>query len=135
MQPVRIFQYEIISQQGYASTKYAISRFIPVRNIQPVGNGPVQNIQAVGIFQHKKGYQNKNGTFSLTVITLTVHMAVFEYQNQVIFNMTVFDVGPSLSYLHLLLVSKQKRCFWNTESKSIFNMTLLEGRSQCQTKT
>jgi hypothetical protein len=35
---------------------------------------------------------------SLTVITLTVYMAVFEYQNQVIFNMTVFDVGSSLSY-------------------------------------
>jgi hypothetical protein len=32
-------------------------------------------------------------TFSLTVITLTVrviYMAVFEYQNQVIFNMTAF---------------------------------------------
>jgi hypothetical protein len=35
---------------------------------------------------------------SLTVITLIVYMAVFEYQNQVIFNMTVFDVGSSLSY-------------------------------------
>jgi hypothetical protein len=30
---------------------------------------------------------------SLTVITLTVYMAVFEYQNQV-FNMTVFDGEP-----------------------------------------
>jgi hypothetical protein len=35
---------------------------------------------------------------SLTVITLTVYMAIFEYQNQVIFNMTVFDDGPSLSH-------------------------------------
>ena len=40
--------------------------------------------------------------FSLTVITLTacvIYVAVFEYQNQVIFNMTVFvfDGGPSLS--------------------------------------
>ena len=32
--------------------------------------------------------------FSLTIITLTVYMAVFEHQNQVIFNLTVFDVGP-----------------------------------------
>jgi hypothetical protein len=31
---------------------------------------------------------------SLTVIPLTVYKAIFEYQNQVIFNMTVFDVGP-----------------------------------------
>jgi hypothetical protein len=32
--------------------------------------------------------------FSLTVTTLTVYMAVFEYQNQAIFNMTVFDGEP-----------------------------------------
>jgi hypothetical protein len=34
------------------------------------------------------------------VMTLTlcvVDMAVFEYQNQVIFNMIIFDGGPSLS--------------------------------------
>ena len=38
--------------------------------------------------------------FSLTVITLTVEViytTVFEYQNQVILNMTGFDGGPSLS--------------------------------------
>jgi hypothetical protein len=49
--------------------------------------------------------------------------------------MTVFDVGSSLSYLHLLLVSTQNRCFWNTKSKSIFNMALFEGGSRCQNKT
>jgi hypothetical protein len=35
--------------------------------------------------------------FSLTVITLNVcviHTTVFEYKNQVMFNMTVFDGGP-----------------------------------------
>jgi hypothetical protein len=35
-------------------------------------------------------------------------MAVCEYQNQGIFNMTLCDGDPSLSYWHLLLVSKQK---------------------------
>jgi hypothetical protein len=49
--------------------------------------------------------------------------------------MTVFDGGPSLSYCHLLLVSPQKRSFWNTKSKSYFNLTLFDGGSQCQTKT
>jgi hypothetical protein len=44
----------------------------------------------------RKGKANEKN-FSLTVITMTVYMAVFEYQNQVIFNMTVFDGGPSLS--------------------------------------
>jgi hypothetical protein len=37
---------------------------------------------------------------SLTVTALTVRViytTVFEYQNQVIFNMTVFGGGPSLS--------------------------------------
>ena len=49
--------------------------------------------------------------------------------------MTVFDVEPSLSRLHLFLVSKQKRCFWKTKNKSIFNMALFEGGLWCQTKT
>ena len=82
----------------------------------------------------KEGRERES--FSLTVITLTVcviNNVVFEYQNQVIFNMTVFDGGPSLSYWHLRLVSNKKHRFWNTKSKSFFNMTLFEGGSRCQT--
>jgi hypothetical protein len=30
----------------------------------------------------------------------------------------------------LLLVSKRWHCFWNTKSKSFFNMTRFEGRSR-----
>ena len=77
-------------------------------------------------------------TFSLKLIALTVYVistTCFEYQNQVLFKMTVFDGRPSLSHWHLFLVSKQKRRFWNTSSKSIFNMTLFEGAPRCQTKT
>jgi hypothetical protein len=64
-----------------------------------------------------------------------IYTTVFEYQNQVIFNMTVFGVGPSLSNWHLLLACNQKRRFWNTKSESCFNMTLFEGGSRCQTKS
>ena len=45
----------------------------------------------------RKPRRKDGGTFSLTVITLTVcviYTTVFEYQNQVMFNMTVFDGGP-----------------------------------------
>jgi hypothetical protein len=52
-------------------------------------------IPPLGGLKPPEGRKEKN--VSLTVITLTVYMAVFEYQNQVIFNMTVFDVGLSLS--------------------------------------
>jgi hypothetical protein len=68
-------------------------------------------------------------------------MVVFEYQNQVIFNVTVFDGGHPLSNGHLLLACKQKqvvltlafsmptkaRRFLNTKIKSYFNLTLFEG--------
>jgi hypothetical protein len=46
-------------------------------------------------------FRNEREKISLTPITLTVgviYTTVFEYRNQVIFNMTVFDGGPSLSY-------------------------------------
>jgi hypothetical protein len=52
-------------------------------------------------------YPNDNVVFGIqkasqfqyvALITLTVYIAVFECQNQVIFNMTVFDGGPLLSY-------------------------------------
>jgi hypothetical protein len=60
--------------------------------------------------------ENVNVSLALTTLTVyVVHMAIFEYQNQVIFNRTVFDGGPRC---HLLLVSTQKRRFWNTKSKS-----------------
>jgi hypothetical protein len=51
---------------------------------------------------------------SLALITLTVcvtYTAVFEYQKQGIFNMAIFEGGPSLPHWHLLLVSKRKRHF------------------------
>jgi hypothetical protein len=49
---------------------------------------------------HPPTHPSIYNTLSLTVITLTVgviYTTVFEYQNQVIFNMTVFDGRPSLS--------------------------------------
>jgi hypothetical protein len=47
----------------------------------------------------RKAYDGRGAgrNLSLTVITLTVcviYMAVFEYQNQVMFNMTIFDGDP-----------------------------------------
>jgi hypothetical protein len=67
---------------------------------------------------------------SLTVITWTVRVVyttVFEYKNQVMFQYDCFWRWTSLSNWSLLLVSKQKHRFWNTKSKSYFNMTLFEG--------
>jgi hypothetical protein len=68
------------------------------------------------------------------ILYLTITLTNNSYINQVIINITGFDGGPSLSYLHLLLVSKQKRSFWNAKTKSFFNLTLFEGGPQCQTK-
>ena len=48
-------------------------------------------------FQHSMNEFGVGSIFSLTVITLTVcviYTTVFEYKNQVMFNMTVFDGGP-----------------------------------------
>ena len=62
-------------------------------------------------------------SLSLTVITLTVgviHTTVFEYKNQVMFNMTVFDGEPRCQ-IDTFFVYKQKRSFF-------------EGGSRCQTK-
>jgi hypothetical protein len=50
-------------------------------------------------------------SFTLTVITLTVYTAVFEYQNQAIFNMTVFDGEPRC---HI------DTCFWYLNKKTSF---------------
>ena len=66
-------------------------------------------------------------TRSLAITTLAarvIYIVVFSYQNQDALNMTVFHGGPSLSYWHLLLVSKQNHRFWNTKSKLFFNMTI-----------
>jgi hypothetical protein len=44
--------------------------------------------------------KRRDTNVSLTVMTLTagvIYNFIFEYQNQVIINMTVFDGGPSLS--------------------------------------
>jgi hypothetical protein len=60
-----------------------------------------------------------------------IYTTVFEYQNQVIINMTVFDGGPSLVILTLAIGIQKKGLFWNTKSKSYFNMTLFEGGSYC----
>jgi uncharacterized protein YjdB len=57
-----MFQYKIFSQQGHSSTKYSVSRDIPVQNIQSAGtfqykifsqsDTPGQNIQSAGTFQY-----------------------------------------------------------------------------------
>ena len=60
---------------------------------------------------------------SLALIVLTVcavYMAVFEYQKQVIFKMTVFDGEPLLSYWHLLLVSHKKNVVFGISKASFF---------------
>jgi hypothetical protein len=55
---------------------------------------------------------SQQGDFSTKCSAGGRSMYFFEYQNQGIFNMTIFDGGPrGLSYWHLLLVSKQKRRF------------------------
>ena len=61
-------------------------------------------------------------------------------------NTTVFDDGPRLSYWHLLLVSKQQYCFWNTsliKNSKDFNMRegftamsrIVEARGQIYMRT
>jgi hypothetical protein len=49
-------------------------------------------------------------------------MAVFEDQNQVIFNMTVFS-AMRLAVMLPLAFGIQNCRFWNTESKSFFSRT------------
>jgi hypothetical protein len=56
--------------------------------------------QGFGAFPNQQAPPPQQVTLSLTVITLTVcviYTTVFESQNQVIFKMIVFGVGPSLS--------------------------------------
>jgi hypothetical protein len=70
--------------------------------------------------------------FSLTLITLNVrviHTTVFEYQNQVIFNMTsvVFLTVDLGCYIDTCFWYPNKMSFSNTKSKSFFNVTLFEG--------
>jgi hypothetical protein len=55
-----------------------------------------------------------NLTLSLTIITLAVGVIntnVFEYQKQVIFNMTVFDGGPLVVILALAFGIQTKMSF------------------------
>jgi hypothetical protein len=76
----------------------------------------------------KAGRWNERGVgrreeemFSLTVMTLTVYMPVFKYQNQGIFNMTLFDGGPSLSYIDTCFwYPPKKDYFWNTTRSHFF---------------
>jgi hypothetical protein len=49
MQSAGLFQYKMFSQQDHACAKYAVSRDVPVQNIQIL----VQNMQSVGTFQYK----------------------------------------------------------------------------------
>jgi hypothetical protein len=53
IQSVGIFQYKIFSQYGYLSTKYSVSRDIPVQNVPFGRKMTVQNIVSGGIFQYK----------------------------------------------------------------------------------
>jgi hypothetical protein len=66
--------------------------------------------------------QRMAASFSLTVITITLTVCVI-YMDVFVEHETCF------------LVSKQKRRLWNTKSKLFFNMTHLEGRPRCQTKS
>jgi hypothetical protein len=54
-------------------------------------------------------------------------MAVFEYQNQVIIKMIVFDRVDVVIVLVLAFGIQTKRRFGNTKNNSFFNMTLFEG--------
>jgi hypothetical protein len=64
---------------------------------------------------------NFTTTFSLTGITLTVYMAVSEYQNQVIFNMTVFDGGALVCHIDTgFWVSLPKMLFLEYDKQVIF---------------
>jgi hypothetical protein len=47
-------------------------------------------------------------------------MAVFEYQNKVIFDMTVFDGGPSLSYWRFAFGTQEKTSFLEFQKQVIF---------------
>jgi hypothetical protein len=62
-----------------------------------------------------RGFRNQRN-LSLTVITLTVgviYTNVFEYKNQVMFNMTVFDGGPRC---HI------DTCFWYPNEDVVFGI-------------
>jgi hypothetical protein len=49
IQSVRIFQYTIFSQQGYSSTKYSVSRDIPVQIFIQCGYFRTKYLASVGI--------------------------------------------------------------------------------------
>jgi hypothetical protein len=77
-----------------------------VRNVSAISTASTRSVRNAGNVSAVRASSVGNvrtaqTNFSLTVITLTVYVinnAVFEYQNQVIFNMHVFGGGPSLSY-------------------------------------
>jgi hypothetical protein len=54
IQSVDIFQYKILSQWEYSSTKYLLSQWeYSSTKYSASGNIPVQNTQSVGIFQYQ----------------------------------------------------------------------------------
>ena len=73
----------------------------------------------------------------VTLMILTaciVDMPVFEYPNQVIFNMS-FWRWTLISYWHLLLVSIQKGFFGMLKASHFSIWRFFEGGPRCQTKT
>jgi hypothetical protein len=52
------------------------------------------------------------------------YTTIFEYENQVIFNMTAFDGGPLVVILTLAFGIQTRMSFLEYEKQVIFNMTL-----------
>jgi hypothetical protein len=84
--------------------------------------------------KERRKYRSQRYTRSLrlTVITLAagvIYIVVFEYEKASHLHYDVFFRWTLVVILawHLSLVSKQTRRFWNTKSKSFFNLTLFEG--------
>jgi hypothetical protein len=86
----------LVSKQQTHTVEVITVRLKAIFNTTVFDGGPRCHIDTCFWSRSKKRHfwNVPKASFSLTVMTLTVHMAIFEYQNQVIFNTTVFDGGP-----------------------------------------
>jgi hypothetical protein len=95
-----LIPYIIFSQQGYSSTKYSVSKGIPVQNIKSVGifqykysvskGIPVQNIQSVGIFQYKYSVSKDISVQNIQTVGIIL-VQILSQQEYSIFQYKIFS--------------------------------------------
>jgi hypothetical protein len=79
-------QYKILIQQGYSSTKYSVSRNVPVKKYSASSDVSVPNIQSVGTFHCRKssqsGYSSTKCSVSRDVPVQNIpSVGIFQYMH------------------------------------------------------